>query len=102
MYRVVIWETNQVLMETPHLPSAKSVARNQGHTGTGNGKYYNPVACVDEPMQDGSPGYGCLYNPRFVVGKHDDFKPIPFVQQAQPGPRKCSHGLYNGCSYGCN
>lgn len=71
MYRVVLWDTNQVIFETSHLSSAKRIARNQGHTG----EPYPPIARVDEPMQDG-PGYGILYNPRFVVGKDDDFKPI--------------------------
>lgn len=101
MYKVILWETGQTLFETDHLPSAKRIARNQGHTGKPHGKFYPPVARVDEKMQDGSPGYGTLYNPRFVVDKHDDFKPIPFIN-IEPGERKCHHGLYRGCRWGCN
>lgn len=100
-YLVVLWDTGQILLETPHLPSAKRIARNQGHTGKPYGKFYPPVARVDELMQDGSPGYGVLYNPRFVIGKHDDFKPIAFIN-IKSGERKCSHGLYKGCEKGCN
>lgn len=102
MYRVVIWDTGNVLVETDHLPSAKRVARHQGHNGKHNGKYYGPVARVDEPMRDGSPGYGVCYNPKFRVGKDDDFKPIPFVHKVIPGPRRCSHNLFRGCKFGCN
>lgn len=100
MYKVIIWNTGQVLLETPHLASAKRIARNQGHTGEPYGKFYSPIARVDEPMVEGSPGYGVKYNPVFQVGKHDNFKPVPFVN-ITPGPRRCSHGHLTGCPKGC-
>lgn len=100
LYKVVLWDTGQVLLETTDLPGAKRLARNQGHTNKPHGKSYSPIARVDEPMQNG-PGYGVLYNPRFSVGKHDNFEPIPFID-IEPGERKCSHGLYKGCTKGCN
>ena len=97
MYRVVIWDTGEILDEFEHLPSAKQVARNQGHDGEVMGKWLCPVARVDGPMRDGSEGYGVEYNPRFRVDKDEGFKPVPYVKRIIPGPRKCMHGLFGGC-----
>jgi len=87
MYRVVIWDTNEVLDEFEILATAKKVARHQGHNGEAHGKWFGPIARVDGPMHDGSPGFGVEYNPRFKVGADDDFKPIPYVKAVVPGPR---------------
>lgn len=97
MYRVVIWNTDEILDEFEHLASAKRVARNQGHDGEVRGEWLCPVARVDGPMHDGSAGFGVEYNPRFRVGKDEDFKPIHYVKRIVPGPRKCMHGLSGGC-----
>lgn len=102
MYRVVIWDTDEVLDEFKHLPSAKRVARNQGHNGEVMGKWLCPRARVDGPMHDGSLGFGVEYNPKFRVGKDDNFQPVPYVKRVVPGPRKCMHGLFHGCKKGCN
>lgn len=102
MYRVVIWNTNEVLDEFASLATAKRVARNRGHSGDGTDTQFSPIARVDGPMRDGSPGYGVEYNPRFYRGKHDDFKAVPYVKAVVPGPRKCSHGKWHGCPKGCN
>lgn len=102
MYRVVIWDTSEILDEFEHLASAKRVARNQGHNNLPHGKWYGSIARVDGPMHDGSSGFGVEYNPQFKVGQHDDFKPVPYVKRVVPGPRKCMHGLFHGCKKGCN
>ncbi len=101
-YRVVIWDTDEILDEFESLVTAKRVARNRGHNGEPYGKWFGPIARVDGPMEDGSPGFGVEYNPSFRVGKDDDFKAIPYVKAVIPGPRKCMHGLYHGCKKGCN
>lgn len=64
MYYVTNWETEEVIGMTPFLKSAKKLARKQGHTGEVVGKWYPPVARVDELGPD---GLGVVYNPRFRV-----------------------------------
>lgn len=69
-----------VLFETDHLPTAKRVARNQGHTGTIHRKSYLNVAVVKVHKPDNLMGqnyYELLYTPCFLIGKDDDFKPKP-------------------------
>ncbi len=97
MYQVVIWKTNEILDEFELLATAKKIARNQGHDGEVMGQWLCPVARVDSPMRDGSPGYGVEYNPRFRVGKDEGFQSVPYVKQVIPGPRKCMHGLFCSC-----
>ena len=43
------------------LATARRYAKGAGHTGEGNGSYYNPVAYVEDEE-----GY-CAYNPRFSM-----------------------------------
>lgn len=79
-YRVVIWDTDEILDEFKLLATAKKVALNQGHDGEVMGKWLCPIARVDGLMHDGSEGYGVKYNPRFRVGKDEDFKSVPYVK----------------------
>lgn len=102
MFRVVIWDTDEILDEFELLVTAKKIARHQGHNGKPYGKYLDPIARVDGPMRDGSDGYGVEYNPKFRVGRDEGFKPVTYVKRVIPGPRKCMHGLFHGCKKGCN
>jgi len=62
MYRIINWDTGEVISEWKALPTAKRYCRGEGHTGEGNGVWFNPVAWVAD--EDGN----CVYNPRFQVG----------------------------------
>lgn len=93
MYRVVIWDTNEILDEFENLATAKKVARDCGHSGDGTDTQFSPIARVDGPMEDGSPGYGVECNPRFYRGKHDNFKAIPYVKAVALHIETISNGL---------
>lgn len=73
MYKIINWNTNEVIAEIASLSAAKRVCRKLGHTSKAWGKHYPPIAYVAD---DG----GLVYNPRFSVGKHDDFKAVPILK----------------------
>ena len=60
-YRVVRWETDEIITEVTSLKSAKKRCREMGHTDEHNGKWYLPIARVDNNAGE------CVYNPRFKV-----------------------------------
>jgi hypothetical protein len=64
MYTIVRWDNNQSLGTYEDLATAKRQCRKLGHTGKPYGNTYPPIARVDDEN-------GTVYNPRFVVGKHD-------------------------------
>ncbi len=89
MYRVVMWDTDEILDEFEDLDSAKRIARNQGHDSKPFGVWLCPLARVDGPMRHRPDGYGVEYNPSFRVDRDEDFKPVPYVKRM--------HGLFGGC-----
>jgi hypothetical protein len=60
-YRIIDWDTGEVLGEETNIASAKKVCRKFGHQDDHNNKWYLPVAYVEDA--DGN----CIYNPRFKV-----------------------------------
>ncbi len=62
MFKVMNWDTREVMYEFKKLATAKRYAKRAGHIGKGNGSYYSPVAYVEDDN-----GF-CVYNPRFSIG----------------------------------
>lgn len=81
MYNIVNWDTNEIIAKVSKLSTAKRLCRNQGHTGQSNGAYYAPVARAQDDN-----GF-CVYNPKFRVGKDDNFQPTPIVHKSDGQPR---------------
>ena len=61
MYKVMNWDTREVMYEFEKLATARRYAKGAGHIGKGNGSYFSPVAYVEDEN-----GY-CVYNPRFSM-----------------------------------
>ena len=60
-YKVKNWDTDETITEVMTLATAKKHCRAMGHTQKHNGKWYLPVAYVED--KNGC----CVYNPRFKV-----------------------------------
>lgn len=86
MYSIVNWDTNQTITKVAKLPAAKRLCRGLGYIGQGNGAWYAPVARVCD--EDGH----CVYNPKFKVGKDDNFVPTPIVQKSDGKERPMKWG----------
>lgn len=65
-YKIINWDTGGTIAEVMNLDIAKKHCRKMGHTGEHNGKWYLPVAFVQDPAGE------CVYNPRFKVGKEQE------------------------------
>lgn len=61
VFKVISWDTDEVLTEVTDLAIAKKHCRSMGHTGEHNGKWFMPVARVQNDKGE------CVYNPRFRV-----------------------------------
>jgi len=77
-YYVTNWDTRAIIAETTNESGAKRLARQAGHNGyTDNGTEYEPAAFVAVDI-DGM--RCCYYNPKFRVGKDDNYKATPLVK----------------------
>lgn len=63
MYKIVSWETGEILEECVKLSIAKRHCRKLGYVDNGHPTNYSPVAYVAD-----ADGY-VVYNPRFKRGK---------------------------------
>lgn len=61
MYYIVSWDHGDIIDKTSKLSVGKRLTRKLGHTGQHNGKYYAPVARLQD--ENGN----CVYNPIFRV-----------------------------------
>ncbi len=61
MFKVINWDSHEVMHEFKKLATARCYAKGAGHIGKGNGSYYSPVAYVEDEH-----GF-CVYNPRFSM-----------------------------------
>ena len=86
MYHITRWDDNTVIASIEEINAAKRITRSQGHNGDHNGKWFCPIAYLAD--DDGF----LVYNPRFRVGKDDDFRAIPLVVQTQ----RCIHAYAHG------
>ena len=67
-YKVILWETQEVIREFDNLSSAKRFCRKQGadkNLISGNMKYYAPLAFAGDEKTN------LIYNPRFKIPAED-------------------------------
>jgi hypothetical protein len=69
------WDSNRTLDRTYSLEQARRLCRDKGHTGDHNGKWYLPIAYVENELGE------IVYNPQFkytrppaVTGKAPDWR----------------------------